>query len=121
LNTRGRGLRRARVLVLGLAYKKDVDDIRESPALKLMELFEKAGAIVDYHDPHAVRFEGGHGSALKPRKSLPLTPAHLRRADLVLVATNHTAVDYALVKRHAPLIVDTRRVWKPDFKKVFPA
>lgn len=121
LNTRGRGLRRARVLVLGLAYKKDVEDIRESPALKLMELLERGGAVVDYHDPHVPQFEGGHGSPLKPRPSAKLSPAALRRYDLVLVATNHAAVDYRLVRRHAALIVDTRRVWKPDFKKVFPA
>jgi len=121
LNTKGKGLRRARVLVMGLAYKKDVEDIRESPALKLMELLERGGAVVDYHDPHVPQFEGGHGSPLKPRASAKLSAAALRRYDLVLVATNHTAVDYRLVRRQAALIVDTRRVWKPDFKKVFPA
>ncbi len=111
LNDRGRGVRGARVLVLGLSYKKDVDDTRESPSFKLIELLRSRGARVDYHDPHIPRTKPTRRYDLA-MKSVPLTPKNVARYDCVLIATDHTDVDYALVARHARLVVDTRNATK---------
>ena len=109
LNERGRALKGARVLVLGIAYKKNVDDMRESPALTLIELMEQAGAKVAYHDPFikAVKPSREHAN-LTGRKSVTLTPKSLSSADAVLIVTDHDDVDYALIGRHAGLVLDTR-------------
>ncbi len=104
LNGQGRALRGASVLVLGVAYKRDIDDLRESPALDIIRLLEQQGARVSYHDPHVPGFqEDGHAY-----RSVPLTPATLEAADCVMVVTDHAAIDFHLVKRHARLAVDTR-------------
>ena len=107
LNDRGQALKGAKILVLGIAYKKNVDDRRESPALVLMELLQAKGAAISYSDPHVPRLRKmrRHDFALE---SVPLTPATLVAADCVLLATDHDRFDYELIKRHAPLIVDTR-------------
>ena len=104
LSDRGLGLRSARVLALGVAYKKDVDDPRESPSAEVMRLLARRGAAVSYHDPLVPRFQE-HGSDLE---SVPLTAEALDAADLVLILTDHSAVDYAFVARHARLVLDTR-------------
>jgi UDP-N-acetyl-D-glucosamine dehydrogenase len=105
----GRALRRANILILGLAYKKNVDDMRESPALVLIEMLEAAGALVSYHDPFITRIKPSRDHAeLTARRSVALTPARLRKSDAVLIVTDHDGVDYGLVARHARLIVDTR-------------
>ncbi|MBK1633265.1 UDP-glucose/GDP-mannose dehydrogenase [Thiohalocapsa halophila] len=107
LNERGKAVKGARILVLGLAYKKNVDDRRESPSMVLMELLQAKGAEISDSDPHVPRF-------LPMRKhdfdleSVPLTPETLAAADCVLLATDHDRFDYELIKAHAPLIVDTR-------------
>ncbi len=106
LNDRGRAVRGANILVLGVAYKRDIDDIRESPALDIIRLLEQQGARVSYHDPHVAAFsENGH-----EYRSVALTPSTLEAADCVLVVTDHTAIDFHLVKRHARVAVDTRHV-----------
>jgi UDP-N-acetyl-D-glucosamine dehydrogenase len=107
----GKVLKGAKVLILGLAYKKNIPDLRESPSFALMELLVKAGAAVDYHDPFIaiVPLTREH-SGFAGRKSLALTPEALTAADAVLISTDHDDVDYALVARHAKLIVDTRNV-----------
>jgi UDP-N-acetyl-D-glucosamine dehydrogenase len=120
LNSVGQSMRGARILILGVAYKKDVDDTRESPAVKLMAMLRDAGAKVNYHDPLVPRFRVPH-SGNKLEKSVPLSTRTLASAALVLLTTDHQCVDYELVKRHARLIVDTRRVWKPDHKQIFGA
>jgi UDP-N-acetyl-D-glucosamine dehydrogenase len=105
LNGAGRAVRGARVLVLGVAYKRDIDDIRESPALDIIRLLEQQGADVAYHDPHVPAFrEDG-----KEYRSVPLNRTALEAADCVMVVTDHSAIDFHLVKRHARLAVDTRR------------
>jgi UDP-N-acetyl-D-glucosamine dehydrogenase len=105
LNGAGRAVRGARVVVLGVAYKRDIDDIRESPALDIIRLLEQQGAEVAYHDPHVPAFrEDG-----KEYRSMPLSPAALEAADCVMIVTDHSAIDFHLVKRHARLAVDTRR------------
>jgi UDP-N-acetyl-D-glucosamine dehydrogenase len=106
-----RGLNGARVLILGIAYKKNVDDTRESPALRLIELIEEHGAHVDFHDPFipVIPMTREH-SALANRRSVPLTAEQVAGYDSVLIATDHDAVDYALVVSNAKLVVDTRNV-----------
>lgn len=110
LNDRSRAIKGSRVLVLGIAYKKNVDDMRESPAVELMELLTEKGAVVEYSDPHVPVFP-------KMRKhrfdlaSVPLSAERIGSYDLVLIATNHDAFDYELIRKSAKLVVDTRGVY----------
>ncbi|MDQ0511789.1 nucleotide sugar dehydrogenase [Ancylobacter amanitiformis] len=108
----GRGLSGARILVLGVAYKKNVDDVRESPALKLMELIDERGGECAFHDPFVAALPPTrrHGR-LSGKRSVPLTAELLDSVDAVLVATDHDEVDYALVAAHARVLVDTRNVF----------
>jgi UDP-N-acetyl-D-glucosamine dehydrogenase len=110
LNDRGRPIKGSRCLMLGIAYKKNVDDMRESPAVRLMELLVERGAIVEYSDPHVPVFPPMREHRFDLR-SVPLSAEMLASYDVVLLATNHDAVDYALVQKHARLIVDTRGVY----------
>jgi UDP-N-acetyl-D-glucosamine dehydrogenase len=95
----------SKILVLGVSYKRDTADLRESPALDIMRLLEQRGAKVSYHDPYndEVRMDGGH-----VYRNTRLTPANLARADLVLIVTDHSEFDYDKVVRHATLVLDTR-------------
>ncbi|MCL4768143.1 MAG: nucleotide sugar dehydrogenase [Hyphomicrobiaceae bacterium] len=104
-----RGLNGARILIIGLAYKKNVDDTRGSPSLKLIELIEARGATADFHDPHAsVVPVTREYPQLAGRASVALTAAGLAAYDAVLIATDHDAVDWPALARHSRLIVDTR-------------
>jgi UDP-N-acetyl-D-glucosamine dehydrogenase len=98
--------------VLGVAYKKDVDDPRESPSFKLMELLDAAGAVLTYHDPHIPTLPRMRHYDVAPMDSSELTPEFLAGLDCVLIATDHSSVDYNLVVKHAPLVVDTRNATK---------
>ena len=109
LNGQGRAVRGANVLVLGVAYKRDIEDIRESPALDIIRLLEQQGARVSYHDPHVAAFREDE----REFRSVPLTPATIEAADCVIVVTDHSAIDFHQVKRHARLAVDTRHVLPP--------
>jgi UDP-N-acetyl-D-glucosamine dehydrogenase len=109
LNARGHALKGARVLLLGAAYKKDVNDIRESPSIPLMLLLEKQGATVFYHDPYVPVLHLGHGTDT-PKESVPLTPECLASCDVALVATAHSCFDPEFILEHAPLVVDTRNL-----------
>ncbi|HEX3883606.1 MAG TPA: nucleotide sugar dehydrogenase [Stellaceae bacterium] len=105
----GRALSGARVLILGLAYKKNVDDTRESPAFKVMELLEHRGAVVNFHDPYLAAVPPTREHAqFAGRPSLPLTPATLAESDVAIICTDHDNVDYALVVENCRLVVDTR-------------
>lgn len=105
----GRAMKGAKVLLLGLAYKKNIDDTRESPALTLIELLEARGARVDYHDPHApVIPRTREHAGLAGRRSVSLTAESLAAYDAVMIATDHDAVDYQLVGMAARLVIDTR-------------
>ncbi|HKU82062.1 MAG TPA: nucleotide sugar dehydrogenase [Candidatus Tumulicola sp.] len=119
LNRRGKPLRDARILAIGVAYKRDLDDYRESPALKVIELLERDLARVDYHDPFVPQFEDSQGVR---RRSVALTPQTLSEADCVVVLCDHSGIDWEGVVRHAPLVVDarnaTRRVTGRDDKVV---
>jgi UDP-N-acetyl-D-glucosamine dehydrogenase len=110
LNTHfGRGLRSARILIVGVAYKKNVEDIRESPAFKLIELIEARGATTEFYDPHVDEIPRTRGHPeLAGRRSIKWNESSLRDYDLVLIATDHDGVDYAALANNAKLIVDTR-------------
>ncbi len=107
LNERERSLKGARVLVLGVAYKRDLDDTRESPALKIIDLLLKKGADVAYHDPYVPVLKRSRHYDFQLR-STALTGEELRRTDAVIIATDHTAFDYELIVAASPLIIDTR-------------
>jgi len=122
LNDRGRCLKGAKILLLGVAYKKDIDDPRESPAFEILDLLLQRGAGVAYHDPHIPELPRMREWPNLPRlRSLPLTAETLRAQDAVLLVTDHRAVDYALLSREAPLVVDTRGVLPPVPGKVLRA
>jgi UDP-N-acetyl-D-glucosamine dehydrogenase len=104
LNGQGKAVRGAGVLVLGVAYKRDIDDIRESPALDIIRLLEGQGARVSYADPHVPKFsENGHEF-----RSVALDSATVAAADCVMIVTDHSSLDYPMIRRHAKLVVDTR-------------
>ncbi len=106
-----RGLSGAKVLVLGVAYKKNVDDMRESPSLRLIEILEERGAVVEFHDPYIPVIPPTREHAeLAGRRSVELTRKVLGSCDCVLIATDHEGVDYRLVAEGAPLVVDTRNI-----------
>lgn len=108
LAERGRAIRGARVGLLGVAYKRDVDDPRESPAFRLMELLEERGAILSYNDPHIARLPAMRHYRVPDLASQPLTPEFLAAQDCLLIATDHSAYDWDFIVRHARLVVDTR-------------
>jgi len=119
LSEQGKPVRGSRVLVLGLAYKPDIDDPRESPAFEIIELLMERGAEVSYHDPHipvAPRMRSWPD--LPPMASVELTAGGLQAVDAALIVTNHRAVDYDLVLEHASLVVDTRGVFRHRNGKV---
>lgn len=106
LNDEAKAVRGSRILVLGVAYKRDIDDVRESPALDVIRLLEERGATVAFHDPYVQEFrEDGH-----VRTGVPLSSAELEATDAVVVVTDHKATDYQQVLDHASLVVDTRNV-----------
>ncbi len=111
LNDAGKSVKGSKILVLGLAYKPDVDDVRESPSFELIEKLEHLGAAVDYNDPHVPATHKMRRHDLH-MQSVPLTPASLASYDCVLIATHHAAYDWAMIARHARLIVDTRGVMR---------
>lgn len=107
LNARSKPVRGSRILVLGIAYKKNVDDVRESPAAEIMEILRARGATLDYSDPHVPVFPKMREHAFE-LKSVALTAQALSAYDGVLLVTDHDAFDYALIAAHARLLVDTR-------------
>ena len=116
LNAKGKALMGSKVMVLGIAYKKNVDDMRESPSVELMEILEQAGAIVSYSDPHVPEFPEMREHQFD-LSSTELTAENLQSHDAVIIATNHKAFDYDHIKTHAALIVDSRGVYRePDAK-----
>jgi UDP-N-acetyl-D-glucosamine dehydrogenase len=118
LNDASKSVKGSRILVIGVAYKKNIDDIRESPALDVIRLLEGRGADVVYHDPHIQSFnEDGH-----TRAGVPLSKAELERSDAAVIVTDHSSIDYQLIVDHARIVVDTRnataRVTKPKARIV---
>jgi len=111
LNTNKTSLNGSRILVLGIAYKKNVDDVRESPALKIIDLLQDAGANVIFNDPYCPVMKKTRNFDLDV-KSVELTPELLKSQDAVLVLTDHDVYDWDFVAEHAPLLLDTRNATK---------
>ena len=120
LNRNFKSINGSKVLVLGIAYKANVDDMRESPSVELMKLLDQKGAIVNYSDPHVSVFPKMRDYYFDLR-SVELTSQSIKDFDCVLIATNHKAFDYELIKAHAQLIVDTRGVYKESFDELIRA
>jgi UDP-N-acetyl-D-mannosaminuronate dehydrogenase/intein/homing endonuclease len=112
LNDDGKPVRGSRVLILGMAYKKDVDDPRESPGFELMDLLLKKGAVVSYNDPHIPELPRMRHWPHLHMTSTPLTAEFLAAQDCVLIATDHTAYDYGFIVANSRLVVDTRNATK---------
>ncbi|MDT3698300.1 MAG: nucleotide sugar dehydrogenase [Thermincola sp.] len=108
LNMQSKSLRGSKILILGMAYKKDIDDVRESPALDLYALISEKGADVDYHDPFVPTFRNGN----EVIKSVELTSQNVGEYDCVVLATNHSVFDYKMISEKAKLILDTRNGFK---------
>lgn len=122
LNARGKALKDAKVLVLGLAYKKDIDDPRESPSFELIDILLGRGANVSYHDPHIPASPQMRSwPNLPAMQSIPLNQDTLEGADAVLISTDHSAVDYDKILKFAKLVVDTRGVYRTPFDNVVKA
>ena len=122
LNDAGKAVRGSRILVLGLAYKPDIADPRESPAFEILDLLIELGADVSYHDPYIAEAPRMRTwPRLPAMKSVPLEASGLASQDAVLLITNHRDVDYQLVLDHAPLVVDTRGVYRQSDPKVVKA
>lgn len=120
LNDHQKSLNGARVLALGIAYKKDVDDVRESPSIMVMELLREKGVLVEYSDPHAPTFPKMREHSFD-LSSVDLTPETLSAYDCVVLLTDHSAFDYDLILEHAPLIIDTRGKYRGINTKVVKA
>ena len=120
LNDAGKALKNSRVLVLGIAYKKNVDDMRESPAVEIMELIQAKGALVAYSDPHVPVFPKMREYCFK-LESEPLTAENLATFDAVLLATDHDRFDYDMIKQHAKLIIDSRGKYREPAEHIVKA
>ena len=120
LNNERKAMNGSRVLVLGVAYKKDIDDVRESPALSIIDRLRTKGAVVRYHDPFVkeIRFDDAHtqGSG-EPLQSVPLNDDELGASDCVVIVTDHSEIDYQRVCQLASLIVDTRNALNGDLRR----
>jgi len=120
LNDARKAMNGSRILLLGVAYKKDIDDVRESPALSIIDRLRAKGADVHYHDPFVkeIRFDDAHTEGGgEPLASEPLTDEALRAADCLVIVTDHSEIDYSRVCRLAPLIVDTRNALNGDLRR----
>ncbi|MEL0238281.1 MAG: nucleotide sugar dehydrogenase, partial [Gammaproteobacteria bacterium] len=108
-----KSLNGSKILIIGLSYKKDIDDMRESPSLELYKLLEAEGANVDYHDTYLPQIpKNREYKELVGKKSVDLTSESIKLYDAVLISTNHSNVDYHLLGEHASLIIDTRNAMK---------
>ncbi|MBI3754345.1 MAG: nucleotide sugar dehydrogenase [Deltaproteobacteria bacterium] len=114
LNERGKSLKGSKIIVLGIAYKKDVDDQRESPSLRVIHLLRRRGADVLYNDPYVPVCAGHRHYPDINMKSVELTEETLKGADMALLATDHTSYDYAFIERHAQCILDTRNAFSKN-------
>jgi UDP-N-acetyl-D-glucosamine dehydrogenase len=108
LNDHGKSLRGSRVLLVGVSYKKDIPDMRESPALKVLEKLHQKGARLSYHDPHVEALPWHYGGL----QSRPLTPETLAETDCAVLLTDHSQLDYEMLVRCAPAVLDTRNALK---------
>ena len=120
LNIRGKILNNLKVLFVGIAYKKNVDDVRESPSIKLINLFHENKAIINYHDPYIKYFKFDF-SEKKLQKSIDIEAKEISKYDLVVIATDHDNIDYQLIYNNAKIILDTRGRYSSVDKKIINA
>ena len=120
LNEHGKPLHGSKILALGLAYKRDIDDLRESPAIDVMELVRQWGGLIDYADPHIPRFPEMRNHVFD-LESQNLSPKTLASYDAVIYLTDHSAFDRDMILQHAQLIVDTHGKFDPKNPKVIRA
>ncbi len=111
LNEKGKSIKNAKILILGLAYKKDIDDVRESPSLKLIELLKEKGAKVDYNDPY-VPLPPKMRKYKLDKGSISLTAENLKKYDCIIIATDHSSYDSQFIVKHSQLVIDTRNMIK---------
>jgi UDP-N-acetyl-D-glucosamine dehydrogenase len=116
LNSQKKAINGSKILFLGVAYKPNIDDARESPALEIMDIVAKKGGEVIYHDPFISDIKTTHGRSFN---SIELTPEALAEADCVVITTNHTVFDAQMIQQHAKLIVDLRHVIKEPSDKIY--
>jgi UDP-N-acetyl-D-glucosamine dehydrogenase len=119
LNSHRKSINGSSVLILGVSYKRDIEDFRESPALDVMAAMALKGARLSFHDPYVPIVEAREWPGAYDVSSVPLTPAALEAADCVVIVTDHKVFDYDLIQKHARLIVDTRNAIKKDAPHVF--
>ncbi len=112
LNDSGKALRRSRIGILGVAYKRDVDDPRESPAFKLMEILSQKGAVLSYNDPYIPQLPSMRHYQVPELTSQNLTPEYIASQDCILIVTDHSSYDFSFITQHAALIIDTRNATK---------
>jgi UDP-N-acetyl-D-glucosamine dehydrogenase len=112
LNEHSKSVKGSKVCILGMAYKKDVDDPRESPSFELMDLLRARGAILTYNDPHVPVLRKMRHHDVPVMASSELTPEFLASQDCILISTDHSAYDYDFIVRHARLVIDTRNATK---------
>jgi UDP-N-acetyl-D-glucosamine dehydrogenase len=120
LNDARKAVNGAKVLLLGVAYKKDIDDVRESPALSIIDRLRAKGAEVSYHDPFVadVRFDDSHTESHgEPLRSIELSDDVLIKADCVVIVTDHSGIDYSRVTKLASLVVDTRNALNGNHRR----
>jgi UDP-N-acetyl-D-glucosamine dehydrogenase len=119
LNTRSKSIRGSSVLILGISYKRDIEDMRESPALDVMAVLNQKGARVSYHDPYVPALAAREWPGASDLASVPLTAETLRASDCAVIITDHKSFDYAAIIKNAGLIVDSRNAIKGEHKHVF--
>lgn len=120
LNAQGRAVRGSKILVLGIAYKKNVDDMRESPSVEIMEMLRDHGATLDYSDPHVPRFPKMREHSFD-LSSVDPTAENIARYDAVIIATDHDSFDYSMIAERAALIIDSRGVYRSAASNVIKA
>ena len=120
LNDAGKPLKGSRILVLGIAYKKNVDDMRESPSVAIMELVREAGGILDYADPHVARFPKMREHRFD-LTAVDLSPEIIASYDAVILATDHSRFDYPMIARHAQLVIDSRGIYRESAPNIVKA
>ena len=121
LNRKKKSINGAKILVLGMAYKKDVDDQRESPSLKIISLLQEKGAKVSYNDPYVPESKGHRDYPGLSLRSIPLGEKMLKRFDAVIITTDHSVYDYDLIVKNSSLVIDTRNAVKKKRKNVIKA
>ena len=120
LNESNRPIKGSRILIVGVAYKKNVEDVRESPSIAIMKLLQGRGAVLSYSDPHVPKIPVSPDENF-PLSSETLTPEFIKSQDCVVIATDHDAIDYKMLLENAHLIVDTRGRYLEGSSKVIRA